>query len=98
MRVLIVGCGYVGRRLGAELVRQGHSVSGLCRSALAEAELKELRILPLIADISVPESFPPLDSGYDWVVQCVSASGGGPEQHEQVYLHGTRHLLSWLSA
>src|ERR1017187_10487677 len=31
MRVLIVGCGYVGLPLGAELVKQGHEVFGLRR-------------------------------------------------------------------
>ena len=35
MRCLIVGCGYVGLPLGAELVRQGHEVFGLRRSAAA---------------------------------------------------------------
>src|SRR6478736_6407330 len=39
MRVLIVGCGYVGLPLGAELVRLGHQVFGLRRS-VANAELQ----------------------------------------------------------
>jgi len=30
MRVLIVGCGYVGVPLGAELVRLGHEVFWVC--------------------------------------------------------------------
>lgn len=97
MRILIVGCGYVGLRLGAELVRHGHSVSGLSRSACAEADLKSVGILPLVADITVPGSLFRFSSDYDWVVLSVSASGGGADQYEQVYLHGTRHLVSWLS-
>ena len=40
MRVLIVGCGYVGLPLGAELVKQGHEVFGLRRSPGAEAEFE----------------------------------------------------------
>ena len=56
MRVLIVGCGYVGLPLGKELVRQGHEVFGLRRSALAEAELKAAGIIPLHADITQPET------------------------------------------
>ena len=46
MRVLIVGCGYVGLPLGKELVRQGHEVCGLRRSVLAETELKAAGIVP----------------------------------------------------
>src|SRR2546423_7863238 len=51
MRVLIVGCGYVGLPLGAELVKEGHEVFGARRSASAEAELKSSGIKPLAADI-----------------------------------------------
>ena len=40
MRVLIVGCGYVGLPLGHELVRQGFKVFGLRRSAGGDDELK----------------------------------------------------------
>ena len=40
MRVLIVGCGYVGIPLGAELVRLGHEVFGMRRDEAASEELK----------------------------------------------------------
>jgi ketopantoate reductase len=48
MRVLIVGCGYVGLPLGAELARGGHEVFGLRRSeeasgALARAGIQWVR-------------------------------------------------------
>lgn len=36
MRVLIIGCGYVGLPLGVELTRHGHEVFGLRRSVSAE--------------------------------------------------------------
>jgi nucleoside-diphosphate-sugar epimerase len=98
MRVLIVGCGYVGVRLGAQLVRQGHSVWGLCRSGRSDAELQRSGIVPLRTDITAPGSFPGLGPGYEWVVHCVSASGGAAPEYEQVYLEGTRHLMSWLSS
>ena len=41
MRVLIVGCGYVGLPLGAELVRLGHEVFGLRRDPAAESDLQK---------------------------------------------------------
>ena len=56
MRVLIVGCGYVGLPLGMELVRQGHEVSGLRRSPSAESELKVAGIQPLLGDVTRPET------------------------------------------
>jgi UDP-N-acetyl-D-mannosaminuronate dehydrogenase len=65
MRVLIVGCGYIGLPLGAELVRQGHEVFGLRRNPAAADELKSAGIHPLFADVTKLEElkklpiFPP---------------------------------------
>jgi nucleoside-diphosphate-sugar epimerase len=98
MYVLIIGCGYVGMPLGAELVKQGHKVFGLRRSAGAEAEFKAAGITPLTADITKPEQLAQLPRGYDWVVNCVSASGGGAQEYREVYLQGMRNLIEWLGA
>lgn len=97
MRVLIVGCGYVGLPLGAELVRQGHEVFGTRRSADAGTELKSDGIQPLIADITKPETIAKLPTPFDWVVNCVASGGGNAEQYRQVYLEGTKNLLEWLA-
>ena len=97
MRVLIVGCGYVGLPLGVELVRLGHEVSGLRRSVSAEGELKAAGIKPLIADITKPDELTRLPRDFDWVVNCVSSTGGGADDYRQVYLQGTRNLLGWLA-
>jgi nucleoside-diphosphate-sugar epimerase len=95
MRVLIVGCGYVGLPLGAELVRLGHEVFGLRRSASAESELKAAGIQPIFGDVTQLETLVKLPREFDWVVNCVAA-GGGAEDYRQVYLRGTRHLIEWL--
>jgi nucleoside-diphosphate-sugar epimerase len=98
MRVLIVGCGYVGLPLGAELVRLGHEVFGLKRSASGEQELIAAGIKPLHADIANADDLRTLPSGFDWVVNCVASGGGSKEDYERTYLQGTRNLLKWLSA
>jgi len=97
MKCLIVGCGYVGLPLGVELVRLGHKVSGLRRSAAAENELKAAGIQPLIADVTKPETLAKLPCDFDWVVNCVAA-GGDADDYRRVYLQGTRNLIEWLSA
>jgi nucleoside-diphosphate-sugar epimerase len=97
MRVLIVGCGYVGLPLGAELARQGHAVSGLRRSRSAEGELKAAGIQPLFGDVTKPEDLAKLPRDFDWVVNCVASGGGGAADYRQVYLQGTRHLIEWLA-
>jgi nucleoside-diphosphate-sugar epimerase len=97
MRVLIVGCGYVGLPLGAELVRQGHEVFGLRRSDTGSAELRDAGIKPVIADITHPASLAQLPGPFDWVVNCVSSSRGA-QDYREVYLQGTRNLLDWLAS
>lgn len=98
MRVLIVGCGYVGLPLGAELARQGHEVFGMRRSNTAEAELRAAHINPVIADVTKPATLANLPGPFDWVVNCVSSSRGGAEEYREVYLQGTRNLLEWLAS
>jgi len=96
MRVLIVGCGYVGVPLGAELVRLGHEVFGLRRSPAAESELKIAGIQSLIGDVTRPETLAKLPRDFGWVVNCVAA-GGNADNYREVYLQGTRHLIEWLA-
>ena len=96
MRVLIVGCGYVGLPLGMELIRLGHEVSGLRRSATSENEMKAAGIQPLFGDVTQPETLARLPREFDWVMNCVAA-GGGADDYRQVYLQGTRNLIEWLA-
>jgi nucleoside-diphosphate-sugar epimerase len=100
MRVLIVGCGYVGLPLGAALAALGHEVFGLRRAPWGAAGRgpEADGIKPLSGDITRPEDLARLPAGYDWVVNCVSSSGGGPEEYRSVYVQGTRNLLEWLAA
>ena len=97
MRVLIVGCGYVGLPLGKELIRLGHKVFGLRRSLLAEAELIAAGLTPLHADITQPDSLQKLPGDFDWVVNCSASGGGGADDYRKVYLQGNRNLLTWLA-
>ena len=98
VRVLIVGCGFVGLPLGAELVKQGHDVYGVRRSAGAEADLTAAGIKPLVADITNRDDLARLPGPFDSAVNCVSSTQGGVEEYRQVYLDGTRNLIEWLSA
>jgi nucleoside-diphosphate-sugar epimerase len=96
MRVLIVGCGYVGLPLGAELARLGHEVFGLRRSPAAKAEMKAAGIKPLFGDIARPEELAGLPTPFDWVVNCVASGGGTAGDYRRVYLEGTRNLIERL--
>src|SRR3954471_19705981 len=97
MRALIIGCGYVGLPLGAELARQGHEVFGLRRNASSRGELEAAGIKPLFADITRPEELKKLPRNFDWVVNCVASGGGGVEDYRRIYLEGTRNLVEWIA-
>ena len=96
MRVLIVGCGYVGLPLGTELVRQGHEVFGLRRNPAAAGELEAAGIKPLFADITQPGDLEKLPCDFDWVVNCAASGGGDEAAYRQLYLTGNRNLIEWL--
>jgi nucleoside-diphosphate-sugar epimerase len=98
MKCLIVGCGYVGLPLGAELVRQGHEVFGLRRSASAENELKTAGIQPLTGDVTKPETLAKLPRDFAWVVNCAASRGGSADDYRKIYLEGNCNLISWLAA
>jgi nucleoside-diphosphate-sugar epimerase len=96
MRVLIVGCGYVGLPLGAKLIGFGHEVFGLRRNPAAQSELKAAGIRPLFGDITKAETLAKLPREFDWVANCVAA-GGNAENYRQIYLEGTKNLIDWLA-
>jgi len=98
MRVLIVGCGYVGLNVGAELARQGHQVFGVRRTADTASVLKAAAIELARADITKLDELRALPGPFDWVVNTASSSKGGAEEYREVYLRGTRNLLEWLAA
>jgi nucleoside-diphosphate-sugar epimerase len=98
MRVLILGCGYVGLPLGTELVRLGHEVVGVRRSPEAGAALQAAGIQPVAADITRRADLERLPGPFDWVVNLVSSGKGGVDEYRAVYLQGTRNLLDWLAA
>src|SRR5688572_24872083 len=98
MRVLIVGCGYVGLPLGHELAKQRHEVFGLRRSSAEDEQLKAAGVTPLHADITRPETLVNLRRHFDWVVNCAASAGGGAEDYRRLYVEGTRHLIQWLDS
>ena len=97
MRVLIIGCGYVGLPLGAELAREGHEVFGIRRSGSAANELQSVGIHPLFADITDAQTLTKLPREYDWVVNCAASGGGDAEAYRRLYLEGTRNVIERLA-
>src|SRR5215204_672254 len=92
MRVLVVGCGYVGKPLAEALAAAGHEVVGVSRQAASFA----MPLRHIKCDISCHADVLRLPSEFDWVVNTVSSTKGGVEEYRAVYLEGTKHLLQHL--
>jgi nucleoside-diphosphate-sugar epimerase len=58
--------------------------------------LKAAGIVPLRGDITSDDCFPVQGPAFDWLVHCVSSSGGNVAEYERVYFEGTKRLLTWL--
>jgi nucleoside-diphosphate-sugar epimerase len=92
MRVLIIGCGYVGWPLANGLVAAGHQVYAMRRSPPSEIAAFHW----VQADITNSEDLHRLPADFDAVINVVSSTRGGPEEYQKVYLEGTRNILAWL--
>jgi nucleoside-diphosphate-sugar epimerase len=87
LRVLIAGCGYVGSRLAASLVAEGHEVIGLRR----RPEGLPPGVHPLAADLTDPRSLEAVPE-VDAAVYAASAGGRTDEAYAAAYVHGVETL------
>ena len=93
MRVLIAGCGYVGRELARRLVAAGHAAWGLSRRPAGLPAGVE----PLAADLTDRAALRGLPPGLDAIVYAAAASGPTEPHYRAAYLDGPRNLLAALA-
>lgn len=93
MRVLIIGCGYVGRRAARVWLKQGRTVSALTRSTENAAKLATLGITPIIGDVMRPESLTDLPTA-DLVLYAVGFDRAAGNSQRDVYVTGLNNVLS----
>lgn len=95
MTTLIVGCGYLGERLGARLRQQGERVVGTVRSPSRAARIAGLGIEPLIADVLVPDSLGLLPAA-ERIFYCVGFDRAAGSSLRTVYVDGLQNVLDVL--
>jgi nucleoside-diphosphate-sugar epimerase len=97
MRILILGCGYVGTPLGVELLRLGHEVHGVRRSLDGLKTMEAAGISPIQADITKPEDLARIPQTFDWIVNTTGATQGSLEEYREVYLRAANNIIEWLA-
>lgn len=95
MRILIVGCGYVGLALGRRLSSSGAQVLGLRRRGDLDGSLAAAGIQAVRGDLTRPEDLEAIPGGFDAVICAVSSSRGGADAYREVFLGGARNLIEW---
>jgi nucleoside-diphosphate-sugar epimerase len=87
---LIIGCGYVGRRVASAWLAEGRRVVALTRSR--EAELSQLGIEPIAGDLLAPETLRQLPQA-EVVLYAVGWDRKSGRTMREVYLTGLENAL-----
>ena len=95
MKRLIVGCGYLGRRVADLWCRSGDTVHVITRSQSHFTDFKQRGFFPLIADVLSPKSLANLPD-VDTVLFAVGYDRSSQASIHQVYVEGLRNLLEAL--
>lgn len=94
-RLVIFGCGYVGRAVAVEGLARGLEVTALTRNPATAADLEKIGVAVVVADLVGADWHAQIPGGADFVVNTVSAGGGGIEGYRHSYLAGMTSLLQW---
>ena len=100
MRVVVVGCGYVGLELAAQLAGRGHAVTGVRRSDAGLDAIEEVgrqtdgggAVDAVRADATDPGSLDALPDA-DAVVFAASSGGREADAAREVYVDGLRNVI-----
>lgn len=90
-RVFVTGAtGYLGSAIAARLVRAGHEVWGLSRSADRAKALTAIGVQPVAGTLQEPNTFLHAMKNCDSVVHTALDSEGGAAEHDQLALDAVR--------
>ncbi|MFO1041871.1 MAG: NAD-dependent epimerase/dehydratase family protein [Planctomycetaceae bacterium] len=92
MDKLIVGCGYLGRRVARAWLAEGDRVFALTRSPANAVELQDMGITPVIGDICHPDSLTELPAVHT-VLFAVGYDRSSGKSQREVYVDGLKSVL-----
>jgi nucleoside-diphosphate-sugar epimerase len=92
MRALVIGCGYLGRRVAAIWRSYGWSVSALTRTNENAKALAAQGIEPIVGDVLSPESLRSLPRA-ETVLYAVGHDRQAPPSKRDVYIDGLANVL-----
>jgi nucleoside-diphosphate-sugar epimerase len=96
LKVLILGCGYLGLALARAWQEQGAEVWGWVRQAESAAALEAAQIHPILGDLNDPAGWNSAPREFQHWVHCASSSRGGAEAYRTIYVQGLKTVLTFL--
>jgi nucleoside-diphosphate-sugar epimerase len=97
MNRLILGCGYLGRRVADAWIVQGDGVTAVTRSASRADDLRRQGLTALIADVLKPESLGGLPE-VETVLYAIGLDRASGATMRSVFVEGLRNVLAALPA
>ncbi len=92
---LVIGCGYLGKRVAERWLAAGHEVWVTTRSAQRADEFARQGLRPIVADVLDPASLTNLPAVQS-VLYAVGYDRSAGRSIEDVYVDGLRHVLEAL--
>ncbi|NHN42271.1 NAD-dependent epimerase/dehydratase family protein [Halorubellus sp. JP-L1] len=92
MRIVVLGCGYVGIELGRQLVDRGHDVVGVRRSTGGVDAIEHAGFDGVRGDLTDPDDVADLPDA-DALVFAASSGGRGADAAREVYVDGLQTAL-----
>ncbi|QDT66958.1 SDR family oxidoreductase [Calycomorphotria hydatis] len=93
---LIIGCGYLGRRIAERWLANGDSVMALTRSEERAEQFRHQQIEPIIGDVTIADSLSHLPAA-DTCLYAVGLDRSSGASHHDVYVDGLRNALAQLA-
>lgn len=94
-RLVVFGCGYLGREVANEGLKRGMSVLALTRNPSTASALESRGITAVVADLATESWHDHFIGRFDYVVNCVSAGGGGIDGYRRSYVEGAQSIIGW---
>jgi nucleoside-diphosphate-sugar epimerase len=93
--LVIFGAGYVGAEVARQALARGLRVTALTRNADKAKALADAGADVIVGDLAGDGWHARLPDGADFVLNCVSSGGGGPEGYRHSYVGGMQSILNW---
>ena len=91
-RILIAGCGYVGKATALLFHESGWDVEGWTRTGDSAKQLSNFPFIVRAVDIADRDQVTAAGK-FDRIIHCASSGGGDADEYRRVYLEGARNLL-----